>query len=123
MDIMLQVGYREDLNRVQAVLAEIARKNPFCLDEPEPLILFTEFKESGIEILVGMWFSKNDFLNLKNSIIKDISARFVSEGIEFPSPRRSVRMEKPDAPFSVRVSNEAIEPRGEGANTRGKKRP
>ncbi len=92
MDIMLQVSYREDLDRVRAVLATIARGNRYCLDEPAPVILCTEFKESGVELLFGLWFSKADFMNLKNSIMQDIRKRFRAEGIGIPYPTRTLHV-------------------------------
>jgi small-conductance mechanosensitive channel len=95
MDIVLQVSYREDLDRVRAVLAEVARANRFCLDEPAPVILVTEFRESGIELLFGPWFSKTDYLDLKNSIMRDIRARFAAEGIQVPYPTRTLRFAEP----------------------------
>jgi small-conductance mechanosensitive channel len=91
MDITLQVCYREDLDRVRAVLAEIARANRFCLDEPAPVILVTEFRENGVELLFGPWFSKTDFVDLKNSIMRDIRVRFAAEGIQIPYPTRTLR--------------------------------
>ncbi len=91
MDIVLQVDYGQDLGRVHETLSSIARENPWCLDEPEPVISFNEFKESGIEVLFGLWFSKTDFLDLKNSIMKDITRRFRAERIRFAHPRRTVR--------------------------------
>jgi small-conductance mechanosensitive channel len=91
MDIMLQVSYREDLDRMREVLADVARANRYCLDEPAPVILCTEFKESGVELLFGLWFSKADFMNLKNSIMQDIRKRFRTEGIETPYPSRTLR--------------------------------
>jgi small-conductance mechanosensitive channel len=103
MDITLQVSYREDLDRVRAVLAEIARANRFCLDEPAPVILVTEFRESGIELLFGPWFSKTDFVDLKNSIMRDIRARFAAEGIQVPYPTRTLRFADPgQAPARTR---------------------
>jgi small-conductance mechanosensitive channel len=95
MDITLQVSYREDLDRVRAVLAEIARANRFCLDEPAPVILVTEFRESGVELLFGPWFSKTDFVDLKNSIMRDIRVRFDAEGIQIPYPTRTLRFADP----------------------------
>jgi small-conductance mechanosensitive channel len=95
MDLVFQVDYGQDLSRVLGILGEIARDNPWSLDEPEPLILFTEFKESGIEIQFGLWFAKTDFMSLKNSIMQDISARFAAEGIRFAHPRRTVRSDAP----------------------------
>jgi small-conductance mechanosensitive channel len=91
MDIMLQVSYGENLERVRGVLAHVARANRYCLDEPAPVILCTEFKESGVELLFGLWFSKADFMNLKNSIMQDIRTRFAAEGIAIPYPTRTLK--------------------------------
>jgi small-conductance mechanosensitive channel len=92
MDILLQVDYGQDLSRIHGILAAIASANPWSLDEPEPVIMFTEFKESGIEVLLGLWFAKTDFMDLKNSIMKDIWSRFTAEGIRFAHPRRTVEV-------------------------------
>jgi small-conductance mechanosensitive channel len=92
MDILLQIDYGQDLPRVHGILAAIASANPWSLDEPEPVIMFTEFKESGIEVMLGLWFAKTDFMDLKNTIMKDISGRFAAEGIRFAHPRRTVRI-------------------------------
>jgi small-conductance mechanosensitive channel len=94
MDIILQVSYDEDLDRVRLVLNEVAVANPWCLDEPAPVIVLSEFKESGVELLFGLWFSKTDFLDLKNSIMSDILTRFRAEKIRFASPRRTVMVEE-----------------------------
>jgi small-conductance mechanosensitive channel len=92
MDIVFQVDYEQDLARVHGILAEIADANPWSLDEPEPAIMLNEFKESGIEVMLGLWFAKSDFVALKNTIMHEISSRFDTEGIRFAHPRRSVRV-------------------------------
>ncbi len=97
MDINLHVAYGENLSRVHTLLSEIARSNPWSLDEPAPVILFSEFKETGIEVLFGLWFTKTDFLDLRNSIMKDITARFAAEGIRFGTPNRLVTISPPSS--------------------------
>jgi small-conductance mechanosensitive channel len=92
MDIVFQVDYGQDLSRVHRILAQIAGANPWSLDDPEPAIMLNEFKESGIEVMLGLWFAKADFVALKNSIMKEISGRFGEEGIRFAHPRRSVQV-------------------------------
>jgi small-conductance mechanosensitive channel len=92
MDIVFQVDYDQDLSAVHDLLAMIARDNPWSLDEPEPVIIFSEFKDSGIEVLLGLWFAKTDFMDLKNSIMKDIVARFAAEGVRFAHPNRLVKI-------------------------------
>jgi small-conductance mechanosensitive channel len=98
MDIVFQVDYGQGLGRVRELLAEIARGNPWSLDEPEPAIIISDFKESGIEILLGLWFAKTDFSDLKNSIMTDIAARFEAEGIRFAHPSRRVSILEADGP-------------------------
>jgi small-conductance mechanosensitive channel len=92
LDVVFQVDYGQDLGRVHDILAEIARANPWCLDEPEPVIVLSEFKDSGIEVLLGLWFSKSDFLQLKNSIMQDVCRRFADEEVRFAHPNRLVRI-------------------------------
>jgi len=90
MDINIGVSYRADLGRVHEVLSDIAERNPLCLEEPAPLFIINRFGDSAVEILFGVWFEKNDFLGLKNSIMIEIKERFDLEGIEIPYPHRTV---------------------------------
>ncbi len=103
MDIDVGVAYKEDVGRVMKLLGEIADANPFALDEPRPLILFKNFGNSSLEFMLGVWFSKTDFLHLKNSIMRDIKERFDAEGIEIAFPHLSLYSGSDTAPFPVRV--------------------
>lgn len=84
MDIDLSVAYKEDLGKVLEVIKNIVKRNPLCLDEPEPLITFKVFGDHGIHILLGVWFEKANFLKVKNSLFIEIKSTFDAEGIEIP---------------------------------------
>jgi small-conductance mechanosensitive channel len=86
MDFTVSVAYKENLEEVKNVLLSVAKNNPLCLDEPEPLVLFNNFGTSGIEILFGVWFEKDNFRLVKNSIFQEIKAAFNKEDIEIPFP-------------------------------------
>lgn len=103
LDFEVSVAYKEDLEKVHSVLAEIAKDNPLCLDEPEPLILFRDFGSSGINILFGVWFEKPNYLTVKNSVFKTIKKRFNEEGIEIPFPHLSFYTGEKSRPMSVRI--------------------
>jgi small-conductance mechanosensitive channel len=103
MDINISVAYREDIGRVRELLATIASENPYCLDEPPPLILFTHFGDSGLEFLFGLWFEKNNYIQLKNSIMDEIKNRFDREGIEIPFPHTTIYTGSATEPFPVRI--------------------
>lgn len=102
-DINLGVAYKENIGKVIEILKEIADKNPNCLDEPEPIIVFKGFGDSALEFLFGVWFAKADFLKLRNSIQREIKERFDAEGIEIPFPHRTLYAGEVSEPFPVRV--------------------
>ena len=105
LDIDVGVAYKEDVGKVMEVLRDIAVNHPLCLDEPEPLILFKGFGESSLNFLFGVWFSKTDFLALRNSIQQEIHQRFKEEGIEIPFPHLTVYTGTETMPFPVKIES------------------
>lgn len=109
MDLNLSVAYKEDLSRVKELLETIVRSNPLCLEEPAPLIIFREFGNSGIEILLGVWFEKTNFLAVKNSVFQEIKKTFDEEGIEIPFPHVTLYTGAASKPFPVSTINPEAE--------------
>jgi small-conductance mechanosensitive channel len=103
LDIEIGVAYKEDVGRVQAILKDIATKNTYCLDEPEPLILFKNFGDSALEFLFAVWCVKSDFLVLRKKIMQEIKERFDAEGIEIPFPHRTLYTGSVTEPFPIRI--------------------
>jgi len=102
-DIDIGVAYKEDVAKVIKVLSDVADRNPYSLDEPAPIIIFKGFGDSALEFMFGVWFSKSDFLQLRNSIMREIKERFDAEGIEIPFPHRTLYAGSATEPFPVRV--------------------
>ena len=109
MDILVGVAYKEDVKKVIRVLKEVAEANPNSLNEPEPLVLFKDFGASSLDFLVGIWFEKTKFLDLKNSIMREIKERFDQEGIEIAFPHLTVYAGSDTKPFPVQVTSGAPE--------------
>jgi small-conductance mechanosensitive channel len=105
MDINVGVAYKEDVQKVMRVLKEVADANPNSLNEPEPLVLFKDFGASSLDFLLGIWFEKSKFLDLKNSIMREIKERFDAEGIEIAFPHLTVYAGSETPPFPVTVSH------------------
>ncbi|WP_423126595.1 mechanosensitive ion channel family protein [Gaoshiqia sp. Z1-71] len=105
LDINLGVAYKEDLRKVFEVLKGVARKNPLCLEEPEPLILMQGFGASSMDILFAVWFEKTNFRETKNSILIDIKEAFDREGIEIPFPHLSLYAGEATKNFPVDIRN------------------
>ena len=112
-DLSVGVSYSEDIGKVMRVLRETAEKNPLCLDEPEPLVLFVGFGASSIDFLLGVWMVKSDYLTVRNSIAHQVQLAFEREGIEIPFPHQVLAGGKAAAPISIRIVADDAE--GEGS--------
>lgn len=90
VDLQVGVAYKEDIGRVREVLLDVADQNPLCLDEPAPMVIFSGFGNSSLDMLFVSWTQKADWLKLKNSIAEEVKRRFDEEGIEIPFPHVSI---------------------------------
>ena len=90
MDFFLRVPYGSDLDTVEALLRRVVGTHPLALNNPEPFILFSEFSASGVEIQLGVWFEKSDFVAVKNGISRILLKALADEGIEIPYPHIEV---------------------------------
>lgn len=99
LDFDLNVAYKEDLEKVKQILERVVKRNPLCLDEPEPIIVFKTFGPSGINILLGVWFEKANYLKVKNSVFQEVKLAFEAEGIEIPFPHLSIYAGETTKPF------------------------
>lgn len=102
IDIDIGVAYDADLSLVRETLLAVAKKNPICLIEPKPLFIMTGFGDSSINFKFGVWTTREQFLDVKNSIQSEIKEAFDEAGIEIPFPQRVVHFqnapEKPEDP-------------------------
>ena len=105
LDVRVSVAYKEDVKRVRQVLLDVAASNPICLQEPEPLVVFTGFGDSSIDILFAVWTNKENFLSLKNSIQEEVKESFDKLGIEIPFPHLSLYSGSASQPFQVEVKS------------------
>ncbi|TVR00869.1 MAG: mechanosensitive ion channel family protein [Spirochaetaceae bacterium] len=77
------VKFGSDLALLKEILLDCARSNTNCLDEPEPLFVINTFGRYGIEVLFGIWFVKEDFLAVRNSMMTSVHTALQEAGIEF----------------------------------------
>lgn len=105
LDIRFHVDTKEDLEAVQNLLRETARQNQFCLNNPEPLIVFANIDTSGVEILFGVWFYKTDYLAAKNSVTVQTLNALKEHGIDVRFPKQRVELENYTSPSASASDN------------------
>ena len=106
VDLLIGVAYKEDLKNVRSILDDIADKNPLCLEEPKPQYFFLGFGESSLDIQYSVWATRDDHIELKNSIYQEIKIAFDENEIEIPFPHRTLYTGSVTEPFPIKSVNE-----------------
>ncbi len=97
--VSLSVGYDSDLEKVERVTIEVAKKamRKLGIDAPglEPIVRFSGFGEYGINLTVVMPVKEfTQQFALRHEFVKELHRRYREEGIEIPYPVRTVRLKK-----------------------------
>ncbi|GAA6184727.1 MULTISPECIES: mechanosensitive ion channel family protein [Alteromonadaceae] len=103
-DLKVGIAYKEDIEQVKIILAELADKNPLCLSEPAPLFILLGFGSSSIDIQFSVWTKRENFLLLKNQMYQQIKQVFDANGIEIPFPHLSLYSGEASKPIPVSLS-------------------
>jgi MscS family membrane protein len=85
------VAYGTDMNKLESILVEIARKNDNILPDPEPRLRIRKLGENGIESELLSWAKEPSIRGLTiHEVLKEILIRFNDEGIIIPYPHREL---------------------------------
>lgn len=103
LDLAVGIAYAEDVEKVEALLLELAERNPACLEEPRPFVLVTSFGPSSVDLQFSFWVPKERVLESRSSMMVDIKKTLDREGIEIPFPHTSIYAGSHSAPFRVEL--------------------
>lgn len=92
IDLIIGVGYDDDLKKVRSVLEDILGKDECVLPEPEPTIGLLELGESSVNFAVRPWVKTGDYWPTLFALQEEIKTRFDQEGISIPYPQRDLHI-------------------------------
>ncbi len=102
-DLQVGVAYKEDLAKVEQALLDIADRDPLCLEDPAPLLIAQGFGASSINYQLSVWAKRENWLELRNRITREVKEGFDELGIEIPFPHVSVYSGSVTEPMPVRL--------------------
>ena len=111
--IPVSVAYGTDVDRVEAIMLDVAAEADLVRDKPDPRVRLREFGDSGLEIELLCWI---DHPRLRgravDKLMRAVYTEFREAGIEIPYPQREVRMvgEGSNGERADAVSVDSLEP-------------
>jgi small-conductance mechanosensitive channel len=108
IDLDVGVAYKEDLERVREILLDVAHQHPLCLQEPEPMVIFTGYGNSSIDMFLAVWVAKTDWLTVRSELITMIKRSFDEKGVEIPFPHMSLYKGLASEPIQVQMVDKEV---------------
>jgi len=92
MDLVIGVGYDDDLKKVKQTLTEILAKEERILKDPAPTVALLEFGDSSVNWAVRPWVTVADYWDVYFNVMEKIKLDFDGAGISIPFPQRDVHL-------------------------------
>jgi small conductance mechanosensitive channel len=92
MDLVVGVGYSEDVRAVKEVLLQIIAEDDRILKDPAPKVAVLELADSSVNFAFRPWVSTAQYWDIYFDTMEKIKLRLDDEGIEIPFPQRDVHL-------------------------------
>ena len=93
LNIPIGVAYQSDLDKVSEALLEAARSVKEVLSEPAPVVHFSDFGDSSLDLQIRVWINDpRDHARIRSRVNFEIDRSFRKNKIEIPFPQHDVRL-------------------------------
>nr|WP_238391246.1 mechanosensitive ion channel domain-containing protein [Pseudoxanthomonas japonensis] len=92
IDILVGVGYDDDLKQAKQVLLDIAHANPMVLKEPEPFVFVSQLGESSVDLTLYAWAKTKDFGQTRSDLTEAVRTEIIGNGLNIPYPQRDLHV-------------------------------
>ncbi len=84
VQVRLSVSYDTDLELAYETLMKVPSMCNLVVDDPESVVFFDGFGASGIDLVLGAWIKKEDYIAAKNQLYIAIKKVYDEAKIEIP---------------------------------------
>ncbi|MCY0096148.1 mechanosensitive ion channel family protein [Hoeflea ulvae] len=86
-DLVIGIGYEDDIDTAQSVLMDLARAEPRILADPEPWAFVSELGDSAVAVTLRYWTKSPDWWETSRDMTKAAKIAFDEHGISIPFPQ------------------------------------
>ena len=94
IDLVIGVGYEDDLKLVKSTLEDILNSNEKVLKDPSPAVALAELADSSVNFNVRPWVKSEDYWGVRSALLEKIKLTFDEKGINIPYPQMDIHLEK-----------------------------
>ena len=92
VDLVIGIGYDDDIARAKGVLEAIIKKEERVLENPATNIAVSELGDSSVNFVVRPWVKTSDYWDVYFALTEEIKITFDKEGISIPYPQQDVHL-------------------------------
>ncbi len=97
IDLVVGVGYGDDLDKVRATLEDLVKNEERILRDPAWVIAVGELADSSVNFYVRPWVKTEDYWSVRFDLTEAIKKRFDDVGIQIPFPQHDVHLHEASA--------------------------
>ncbi|MFA6739995.1 MAG: mechanosensitive ion channel domain-containing protein [Arcobacteraceae bacterium] len=90
IDLVIGIGYNDDIKKVKDVLNTIITSNEKVLIEKGITVAVSELADYSVNFVVRAWVNTPDYWDVKFALTETIKITFDKEGISIPYPQQDV---------------------------------
>jgi small conductance mechanosensitive channel len=94
IDLVIGVGYEDDLKLVKNTLEEILASDERILKDPAPAVALAELADSSVNFNVRPWVKSADYWAVRSDLLEKIKLTFDEKGINIPYPQMDVHIDQ-----------------------------
>ena len=92
IEILVGVGYDDDLKHAREVLLSLATGNALILKTPEPFVQVTRLAERSVDVTLYAWTKTKDFGDARSQLTEGVRSAILGNGLSLPSAQRDLHV-------------------------------
>ena len=92
VDMVIGVGYDDDLKAAAKVLQKVCSEHPKVLDEPATKIFINNLGDSSVDFVVRPWVKSEDYWGVLADVLETSKVELEAAGCNIPYPQTDVHL-------------------------------